>query len=171
MQKTEQISNALSGIIADGEKFSITATKGVIEVRPISDKDALKILNPDLHGRLLSYEQRLMGSGNEVWFFLLGALLVDILISTNLTSGFGLDLSKLQTWWVYIGSFAIAMTLNTFRLNSRVKRQFRRLAPSIREEISKANISEGELLSLLSNDSGLFNIKSRLMLDKNENGA
>lgn len=166
MQKTEQISNALSGLVADGERFAVSGKKGAIEVRPISDKDALKILNPDLHGKLLAYEQRLVGSGNEVWFFLLGALLTDILISTNLTQELGLNLERLQTWWVYAGSFAIGMTFNTFRLNARVKREFKRLSSSIRAEVAKANITEGELLSLLSNDPGLFNIKNRLMLEK-----
>jgi hypothetical protein len=164
MQKTDQIAEALSGLVNEGEKFSIVVQGGKIQVNPISDKDALRTRNQELHGKLLAFEQKLVGTGFELWFFILAAIGACVFIQLNPLVDLGFDLSPLKVWWVYLSMFIIAFTLNTFRLNSGVKRRFAHFYPEIKKSIESAGVSEEELISLIANDSTLFNVRQRLML-------
>lgn len=163
--KTGQIQNALSGIIGKDDRFVVQMVNDKIEVRPISDKDSLKAFNPDLHGKLLRYEQKFIGTGHEFWFYILGAMVANVVISQNLLLRFGVDLKDVQSWWVYVGVVVVAFILNNHRINARSKAQYDKHATSIKEDITNAGLTVDQVVSMTSKDGAVFNVRQRLMMD------
>lgn len=166
ISKADQIKSVLSGLLSKGDSFYVGYENTGVVVRPLSDKDSLKATHTELHGVLLKYEQRLVGYGHEIWFFLLVPLLLASTIQINPLMNAGVDLKFLQSWWLYTGLLLFGFILNNWRLQKRVNAKYRQYKGEILEAIQKSGLSTDYVLSLLAKDNSLFNVKTKLMMDE-----
>jgi uncharacterized membrane protein (DUF485 family) len=163
LSNTDSVAKALSGLLNDGDSYVVECKGGVVSTRPLADKDYLKIKYPELHGSLHKCEQKLIGTGGQLWIIIIIGLILNLAIANDWLGKIDIDTTVLKSWWFYTAVVIGMFVVNNIYLKYKADKNAKIVLPEITRSLEENGISMDKAISLLTNDNALYNVRQCLM--------